>query len=215
MDMTVSREELVGHVSALVASTDLPISVDAERCSPESPGGVVTTIELLAEAGAAGCSVEDWDPAAARIEDIGAASERVQAASAEADRHGMVLTARAENHLRGVDDVDDTVRRLSAYRDAGAHAVYAPGLTDLRSIARIVDETAAPVNVLLMPGGPSTDELQSIGVRRLSVGSSLARIAYGALVQAAEDLLGGGSLQEAWPYLDRDRAQAAFASPKP
>lgn len=215
MDMTVSRVELVDHVSALVASTDLPISVDAERCFPESPGGVVATVELLAEAGAAGCSVEDWDPAAGRIEDMGVAGERVRAASAEADRHGMVLTARAENHLRGVDDVDDTVRRLRAYRDAGAHAVYAPGLTDLRSIARIVDETAAPVNVLLMPGGPSRDELESIGVRRLSVGSSLARIAYDALVQAAEDLLGSGSLQEAWPYLDRDRAQAAFARAKP
>ena len=215
MDMTVSREELIDHVKALVASTDLPISVDAEQCFPESPGGVVTTVELLAEAGAAGCSIEDWDPAAGRIEDEALAVERVHAASAEADRHGMVLTARAENHLRGVDDLDDTVKRLRAYRAAGARAVYAPGLTDLRSIERIVEETDAPVNVLLIPGGPSKDELQRIGVRRLSVGSSLARIAYGALVQAAEDLADSGSLQETWPYLDRDRAKAAFTSPKP
>ncbi len=171
--------------------------------------------ELLAAAGAAGCSVEDWDPAVGRIEDFDVVVSRVRAASAEADRHGMVLTARAENHLRGVDELDDTVRRLRAYRDAGAHAVYAPGLTDLGSIARVVGESGAPVNVLLIPGGPSRDELESIGVRRLSVGSSLARIAYGALVQAAEGLRDSGSLPEAGPYLDRALAQAAFASPTP
>jgi 2-methylisocitrate lyase-like PEP mutase family enzyme len=214
MDMTVSREELIDHVRAFVASTDLPISVDAERCFPERPGGVVATVELLAEAGASGCSIEDWNPTDGRIVELAVAVERVDAASAEADRHGMVLTARAENHLRGVDDLDDTVRRLRAYRTAGAHAVYAPGLTDLRSIGRIVEETGAPVNVLLIPGGPSKDDLQRIGVRRLSVGSSLARIAYGALVQAAADLADSGSLQETWPYLDRDRAKAAFVATK-
>lgn len=214
MDMTVSRDELVDHTRALVSCTDLPISVDAEQCFPEQPGGVVATVELLAKAGAAGCSLEDWDPSTSRIEDLNVAVERVGAASAEAGRHGMVLTARAENHLRGVVDVDDTIRRLRAYREAGAHVVYAPGLTDLGSIARIVHDTGAPVNVLLIPGGPSRDELQSIGVRRLSVGSSLARIAYGALVQAAEDLRDSGSLQEIWPYLDRAHTQAAFPSPK-
>jgi 2-methylisocitrate lyase-like PEP mutase family enzyme len=214
MDMTVGRDELVDHTGALVSSTDLPISVDAEQCFPGQPGGVVTTVALLAEAGAAGCSLEDWDPAAGRIEDIDVAVERIGAASAEADRHGMVLTARAENHLREVDDLDDTIGRLRAYREAGAHVVYAPGLTDLRSIARVVRETGAPVNVLLTPGGPSREELGSVGVRRLSVGSSLARIAYGALVQAAQDLRDAGALREAWPYLDRGRAQAAFASPK-
>ena len=83
----------------------------------------------------------------------------------------------------GPDDLDDTIARLSAYRDAGAHVVYAPGLTDIASITRIVDEVGGPVNVLLMPGGPSRDELAKAGVRRLSVGSSLARVAYGAMYE--------------------------------
>ena len=140
------------------------------------------------------------------------ATERVGVAATEAERHGMVLTARAENHLRGVHDLDDTVRRLVAYRAAGAHVVYAPGVPDLDAIERIVRETDAPVNVLLQPGGPTMDQLEAIGVRRLSVGSALARVAYGAFAQAAQELLATGGLGESWPYLDRELAARAFAA---
>jgi len=215
LDMTVGRDELVDHARTLADSTHLPLNVDAERCYPDDPGGVAATVRLLAEAGAAGCSIEDWNPSTARIEDLALVVERVAAASEEADRHGMVLTARCENLLHGVEDQEDTVQRLRAYRDAGAHVVYAPGLTDLDHIARIVESSGAPVNVLLVPGGPSREQLAAIGVRRLSVGSSLARIAYGALVEAAEHLRDSGTLESSRPYLSQDVARGAFVAPGP
>ena len=212
IDMTGHRNELVGHVRALAGSTTLPISVDAEQCFPDEDGGVQATVQLLAEVGAAGCSIEDWNPHAERIESLDVAVERVAIAAAESDRLGMVLTARAENHLRGVDDLDDTVRRLSAYREAGAHVVYAPAVPDLNAIERIVIETDAPVNVLLRPGGPTVSQLEQVGVRRVSVGSALARIAYGAFALAAAELLTTGELDGSQPYLDRELASRAFAA---
>ncbi len=211
-DMTVGRDALVEHVRAMCSITHLPVNVDAEQCFPDSPGGIASTVELLAEAGAAGCSIEDWNPLAKEIEEFDVAVERVATAAVTAERAGLILTARAENHLRGRDDLDDTIRRLVAFRDAGAHAVYAPALTDLSSIARIVEDTEAPVNVLLVPGGPSGAQLADIGVRRLSVGNSLARIAYGALFQAAERLRDTGTLEADAPYLDRGVANSAFVA---
>jgi 2-methylisocitrate lyase-like PEP mutase family enzyme len=209
--MTVARGELVEHVASLRGVTDLPINVDAEQCFPGDDGGVAATVGLLADAGASGCSIEDWDPGTRVIEPIDRATAQVATAAAAAERHGLVLTARAENHLRGHDDLDDTIARLSAYRAAGAHVVYAPGLTDLTAIARIVDEVGGPVNVLLMPGGPSKDALAAVGVRRLSVGSSLARAAYGALYETARDLLATGGLPPGAAYLGWDVTARAFA----
>jgi 2-methylisocitrate lyase-like PEP mutase family enzyme len=183
LDRSVTRDELVAHVAELSAATELPLNVDSERLYPDDPGGVAETVRLLAEAGAAGCSVEDYDPAADRIEDVEVAAARVAEAASAAE--GLVLTARAENHITGVDDLDDTIARLVAYREAGADAVYAPGLTDLAAIERIVREVGAPVNVLALRDGPSVGELASVGVRRVSTGSALARVAYGALLAAA------------------------------
>ena len=210
-DMSVSRDELVEHVTSLCTVTDLPVNVDAEQCFPSDPGGVAETVARLAEAGAAGCSIEDWDPRARAIETLAVAVDRVGEAAVAADRSGLVLTARAENHLRGRDDLDDTVARLAAYAAAGAQVVYAPGLTDLSAIIRVVEEAGRPVNVLLLPGGPTVAELAAVGVRRVSVGSSLARVAYGSLVQAAEQLRRSGSLGPELPYLSRSQAAAAFA----
>jgi 2-methylisocitrate lyase-like PEP mutase family enzyme len=191
-DQSVTRDELVGHVRALAAATPLPLNVDSERCYPEDPGGVAETVQLLADAGAAGFSVEDYDPATSRIDDVEVAAERVAtaatAAAAQELPEPMVLTGRAENHLRGVDDLDDTIARLLAYRDAGADVVYAPGLTDLDEIAAVVDAVGVPVNVLALPGAPSIPELESVGVRRVSTGSLLAAAAYDTLLAAAEEL---------------------------
>jgi 2-methylisocitrate lyase-like PEP mutase family enzyme len=209
-DMSVSRDQLVEHVTSLCAATDLPVNVDAEQCFPASPGGIEATVALLAEAGAAGCSIEDWDPDDACVEAVGLPTERVALAASVARLHGMVLTARAENHLHGRSDLDDTIARLRAYANAGAHVVYAPGLVAPEDIARAVAESGAPLNVLVVPGGPSADQLGGLGVRRLSVGSSLARIAYGALVRAAEALRGTGVLDPDAPYLPRALAESAF-----
>ena len=190
LDMQVTRDELVSHVAAVAAATPLPLNVDSERCFPDEPGGVAETVRLLADAGAAGCSIEDFDPATGEIEPLGVAAERVAIAAGAAP---LVLTARAENHLHGVDDLDDTIARLVAYRDAGADVVYAPGLRDLAAIRRVVEEVGVPVNVLALPVGPSVLELGAAGVRRVSTGGALARAAYGALLAGAAELRDEGT----------------------
>src|SRR5919202_4181682 len=199
LDGSVSRDELVAHVASLAEATSLPLNVDSERCYPDDPGGVAETVALLAEAGAAGCSIEDYDPAAGRIDDVEVAAERVAQAAEAAHRLAdpMVLTGRAENHLRGVDDLEDTIARLVAYRDAGADVVYAPELRELDQIRAVVEAGGVPVNVLAVPNGPTIAELASVGVRRVSTGSLLARSAYGALVAGARELRAAGTSSHA------------------
>jgi len=212
LDQRVSRDELVVHVAELAGATSLPLNVDSERCYPDDPGGIAQTVALLADAGAAGFSIEDYDPAADRIDDVEVAAERV-AEAAEAARavpQPLVLTGRAENHLRGVDDLDDTIARLVAYRDAGADCLYAPGLTDLDQIARVVEAVGVPVNVLALPGGPTVAELASIGVRRVSTGSLLAGAAYAALLAGARELLEDGTSRYATAGLPDEMRRAAF-----
>jgi 2-methylisocitrate lyase-like PEP mutase family enzyme len=211
-DQTVTRDELVAHVAELAAATDLPLNVDSERCYPDDPGGVAETVALLAGAGAAGFSIEDYDPAANGMEDVAVAAERVAVAAEAAHRldEPMLLTARAENHIRGVDDLDDTIARLIAYREAGADALYAPGLTDLQQIAAVVATVEIPVNVLILPGGPTVAELAAVGVRRVSTGSLLAGRAYGALVEAATALLNDGAAPPASSHVSRETLREAF-----
>jgi 2-methylisocitrate lyase-like PEP mutase family enzyme len=211
-DQTVTRDELVAHVAQLAGATDLPLNVDSERCYPDEPGGVAETIALLADAGAAGFSIEDYDPAKDGMDEVGAAAERV-AEAAEAARRPtapLMLTARAENHIRGVDDLDDTIARLVAYRDAGADAVYAPGLTDLRQIADVVAAVEIPLNVLVLPGGPTVAELAKAGVRRVSTGSLLAARSYGALVEAATTLMTDGTAPPSSDLVSRETLGSAF-----
>jgi 2-methylisocitrate lyase-like PEP mutase family enzyme len=212
LDQTVSRDELIAHVATLGAATELPLNVDSERCYPDDPGGVTRTVELLAEAGAAGCSIEDYDPGTERVDEVALAAERVAEAAEAA--HGlsepMVLTGRAENHLRGVDDLDDTIARLIAYRDAGADVVYAPGLTDLEQIARVVEAVGVPLNVLALPAGPTLGELAAAGVRRVSTGSLLAGAAYGALLEGAQELREQGTSRYAEGGVSRAALKAAF-----
>ena len=212
MDQAVSRDELVAHVSELANATPLPLNVDSERCYPDDPGGVAETVALLAGAGAAGFSIEDYDPAAGRIDDVEVAAKRVAVAAQAA--HGlpepMVLTGRAENHIRGVDDLDDTIARLIAYRDAGADAVYAPGLRELDQIAAVVEAVGVPVNVLALRNGPTVAELASVGVRRVSTGGSLAAAAYGALLEGAGELLAEGTSAYASRGITGEALRAAF-----
>ena len=212
VDQTVTRDELLTHVAAISAAVDLPLNVDAERCFADDLAGVAETVTLLAEAGAAGCSIEDYDPARAMIDSLAAAADRVAAAAEAAHREGMLLTARAENALYGIDDIHDTVARLRAYRDAGADVVYAPRLTDAEQIRRVVQATDAPVNVLAMRHGPPVPELAELGVRRVSTGGPLARAAYGALRRAAEELLGPGTSTYQDGALTSDDVDRAFGA---
>jgi 2-methylisocitrate lyase-like PEP mutase family enzyme len=213
LDQSVSREELIAHVARLASSTSLPLNVDSERCYPDDPGGVAQTVALLADAGAAGFSIEDYDPAADSIDDIEAAAERVAIAAEAAHRlpDPMVLTGRAENHIRGVVDLEDTIARLIAYRDAGADVLYAPGLSDVEQIEAVVKAVAAPVNVLALPNGPTVAELASVGVRRVSTGSALARFAYGALIEGARELLAEGTSRYAESGVTQEALKTAFA----
>jgi 2-methylisocitrate lyase-like PEP mutase family enzyme len=214
LDQQVSRDELVAHVLQLADATELPLNIDSERCYPDEPGGIGETVALLADAGAAGFSIEDYDPSTGTIDDAGLAAERV-AIAAEANRclsTAMVLTGRAENHIRGVDDLDDTITRLVAYRDAGADAVYAPGLTTIEQIAAVVGALRCPVNVLAVPGAPPIAELAAAGVRRVSTGSLLASRAYGALVSGATVLRDDGTSAYAEGALGGAAARDAFRS---
>jgi 2-methylisocitrate lyase-like PEP mutase family enzyme len=194
-DQQVTLAELIDHVDQLAAATDLPLNVDSERCFADDLDGIAATVRLLHEAGAAGCSIEDYDPMSESIDDIGLAAERV-AAAAEAAHRGddpLVLTARCENFLYGTTDLDDTIDRLVAYRDAGADCLYAPGLTTTEQISAVVTATGAPLNVLAMPTGPSVAEVGAAGGRRVSTGGSLASTAYGAAMVGARELLDTGT----------------------
>jgi 2-methylisocitrate lyase-like PEP mutase family enzyme len=209
MDQHVTLEELLRHVEALVGSVEIPVSVDAERCFADDPEGVATTVEQIAAAGAAGVSIEDYDPRTG-LDPVDVAVKRVEAAAGVTRSAGMTLTARAENHLYDVDDLADTIERLMAYREAGADVVYAPGLIDVAEIQRVVDAVGAPVNVLALLGGPSVAELAEVGVRRISTGGSLTFAAYGALAEAARELLGPGTSGYTGHSLSIEDRRAAF-----
>jgi 2-methylisocitrate lyase-like PEP mutase family enzyme len=209
-DQQVTLDELLAHVVTLVDAIGIPLNVDAERLYADEPEGVAETARLLAGTGAAGFSIEDYDPLRERLDPLDEAVARVAAAAEVARAHGLVLTARAENHLYGVDDLDDTIARLQAYRDAGAHVVYAPGLSSLSDIARVVRETGLPVNVLALRGGPAVRELASVGVRRVSTGGALAWAAYGALVSAGRELLESGTSGYTEGSVERSLREQAF-----
>lgn len=186
-DQEVSRDELVEHVANITSFVDVPLNVDSERLFPDQPGGISRTVDMLAEAGAAGVSIEDYDPATDSIDPIAKAVDAVREAVEACARHDIVLTARAENYLYGHQDLDDTITRLMAFRDAGAEALYAPGVVDPVEIELIVSETSAPVNVLALPAAPSIGELAALGVRRASTGSILYNTAAAAARQRAGD----------------------------
>ncbi|QSB15286.1 isocitrate lyase/phosphoenolpyruvate mutase family protein [Natronosporangium hydrolyticum] len=192
-DQQLHRDQLIEHVAALSSTVEIQVAVDAERGYAPDPDGVAATVELLAQAGASGVSIEDYDPVTGQIDRVEVAVERIAAAAAVCDRHGMVLTGRAENHLYGVADLADTIARLRAYRAAGAACVYAPGLGELAEITRVADEVDAPLNVLALRQGPAVPELARAGVRRVSTGGALAWAAYGALVRAAGELRDTGT----------------------
>lgn len=192
-DGGTTLDDVVGHVGLLDAATDLPVSVDLENGHGPRPEDAAGAVRRVAAAGAVGGSIEDWDPDG-RLYSPGEATERV-AAAVEAARGldvPFTLTARAENHLRGNPDLDDTIARLRAYEDAGADVLYAPGLRTLEEVRAVCEAVSAPVNVLARPGMTVAD-LAAAGVRRISVGGSLANAAYAAAAEAATRIRDEGS----------------------
>ena len=196
LDGSVTREEALAHGADLVDAADVPVSADLENGFAHDPAGVAETVAGALDAGLAGCSIEDYAGRADdRIYDIGLATERVAAAVevAHAGPVHLVLTARAENHIHGRDDLDDTIARLQAYQEAGADVLFAPGVIALDDVRRLVSSVDRPISVLVLPGGPSVAELAAAGVRRLSVGGAFAYTALGAVVEAARELMDHGT----------------------
>jgi 2-methylisocitrate lyase-like PEP mutase family enzyme len=210
LDGAVGREAMMAHVAAIAAATELPVNADLENGFGDAPEFAAETIRMAAGAGAAGGSIEDstgWpeDP----IYVLEFAAERVRA-SVEAARSlhvPFMLTARAENYVTGRPDLGDTIRRLQAYQQAGADVLYAPGLTRKEDIADVLSSVDRPVNVLAGLKGFSLShaELSAMGVKRISVGGSLARAALGGFLRAAREMQERGTfsfVEDAANYKD-------------
>ncbi len=197
LDGTSCNDEAIANATAIVnAAGEVPVTADLENGFGDDPSDVRMTLLTALSTGLVGCSIEDYsgrddDP----IYDVKLAAERVEAAVSIAHRGPvrMVLTARAENYLHGRPDLADTIARLQAFQEAGADVLYAPGLTALSDIRSVVESVDRPVNVLALPGGPPVAELADAGVRRISVGGAFAFAAYGALIEAARELLDHGT----------------------
>jgi len=197
----VSRRELLENCAAIAAATDLPVSADLENGYAHEPRAAAEMIGLAAQAGVVGGSIEDATGDEAKpIYDFAAAVERVQAAVETARSLGFpfVLTARAENFLHGRRDLDDTIRRLQAFEKAGADVLYAPGLRDLATIRTVASSVTRPLNVVIGMIDPAITaaELAQAGVKRISVGGALCRLALAHMMRGARDMKERGSF--AW-----------------
>jgi 2-methylisocitrate lyase-like PEP mutase family enzyme len=210
LDNSISRDEMMAHVATIASATELPVSADLENGFGDSPERVAETVKLAAAAGLVGCSIEDDSHhQEKRIYELDHSTERVRAAveAARSLDFPFTLTARAENYLVGRRDLQDTIKRLQAYQDAGADVLYAPGLVSKEDIAELVRSVDRPVNVVMGLQGVrlSLTELSELGVKRISVGSALSRAALGAFLRAAREMKDFGTFDfadEAVSYRD-------------
>ena len=188
LDGGATLDDVCAHTAELDRATTLPVSVDLENGYSVDAAGVADAIAQVAEAGAVGASIEDYDPTG-RLYEMTEAVERVAAAveAAHGLAYGFVLTARAENHIRGNPDLDDTIARLLAYEAAGADCLYAPGLRTADEIRAVCEAVAGPVNVLALPG-LSLPEIVGAGAQRVSVGGGLTWVAVNAMADAAREI---------------------------
>jgi len=215
-DYALGRQRTLEYAGSIASATKLPVSADLENCFGDSPEIVAETIRFAANMGVVGGSVEDYTGHDDHpIYGLEHSIERVRAAANTA--HSLpftfTLTARAENYLHGKPDLDDTIRRLQAYQDAGADVLYAPGLTTKKEITTVVESLKNPVNVIMgRKGGTplSLSELSAIGVKRVSVGSALARTVLGTLVRAAREMKDKGTFTWAAEAVDPKDMYAIF-----
>jgi 2-methylisocitrate lyase-like PEP mutase family enzyme len=216
-DNTIDRDEMMAHVSAIAAATELPVSADLENGYGDAPEVAAETIRLAAAAGLVGGSIEDAtgrpDPPIYEKEH---AAERIRAAAAMARslHFAFTLTARAENYLHGRPDLNDTIKRLQVYQEAGADVLYAPGLAKKDDIAAVVGSVDRPVNVVmgLQSVQLSLAELSAIGVKRVSVGSALSRAALGAFLRAAREMREHGTFNFAGDAVSYREISAMLAA---
>jgi 2-methylisocitrate lyase-like PEP mutase family enzyme len=190
-DSEVDRADVLSHLKSLASATDLPLNADFENGFADDPEGVAENVRLAIDTGIAGLSIEDYPGTPDRpLYAIGLAAERIAAARAAIDASGedVLLTGRAEGFIRGRPDLDETIKRLNAYADAGADCLYAPGITTREQIAAVVQAVAPkPFNLLIGTAtGLTVADAAALGVRRISVGGSLARSAWGGFMRAAQ-----------------------------
>lgn len=212
----LSREEVLGNARDIVDAVPLPVSADLESGFGRAPETCAQTIRLAAKTGLVGGSIEDTtgDPDAP-IYDLHEAVDRIQAAAEAASDLPFFLTARAENYLWGRPNLEDTIKRLQLFSEAGADVLYAPGLPDIDAIRTLCREVDKPVNVVMgLSGAPfSVPELSEAGVRRISVGGSFARAAFGALKRAAEEVKSKGTFSYSADAIP-DAQMAGLLAPK-
>ncbi|MCW1930809.1 isocitrate lyase/PEP mutase family protein [Pararhodobacter zhoushanensis] len=214
----LSRTELLENARQIVAACDLPVSADLEDGFGPAPETCAETIRLAVEVGLVGGSIEDaTGDSAAPIYDLSQAVERVHAAAEAARGLPFLLTARAENFLWDRPDLDDTIARLQAFAKAGADVLYAPGLPDLAAIRAVCAAVDKPVNVVMGLQGPrySVAQLAAAGVRRISVGGSFARAAFGGLQRAAQEVLGAGTFSYAQEAMSGRDLTALMSEDRP
>jgi 2-methylisocitrate lyase-like PEP mutase family enzyme len=212
LDGKVTRDEALTHARNIVAATDAPVSADLEKGFGDSPRIVAETIRLAADVGLVGCSIEDATGDKDKpLYDMSQAVERVAAAveAARALSFPFTLTARSENFLRGNPDLDDTIRRLQAFEKVGADVLFAPGLPDLAAVRTVCGALTKPVNFMVAIRGKSFSvaELAAAGVRRISLATSLYRMAMAGLMEAAVEVRDGGT----FGFLDRALTSAELA----
>ena len=199
--LAVTREEVLANARAIAMASPLPVSADLENLYAHEPKEAAKTVLMAADAGLVGCSIEDWSgDADLQIYKFDFAVKRV-AAAVEAARSlpfPFTLTARSENLIRNRKDLDDTIRRLQAYEAAGADVLYAPGLNDVAAIERVTSSVSKPVNALSTSANAhlSLDDFVRVGVKRISVGGGLARVATGAFLSAAREMAEHGTFTQ-------------------
>ena len=205
-DNAVSRVELIENCRVIAGATDLPVNADLENGYADDPKEAATILRDAAEAGIVGGSIEDWS--GEKIYDFNHAVERV-AAGVEMARSLQVpftFVARAENLIRGRPDLDDTIKRLQAFEKAGADVLYAPGVKDLATMRTVVSAVTKPVNVVMTGGDPdlTAEQIAASGVKRISIGGSLSRLALAAFMKGAREMKGGGFqwMRETMPTSD-------------
>ncbi len=194
------RDTALAHITEIVAATDLPVNADFQSGYAHEPEGVAANVGLCVDTGVAGLSIEDATGEPGRLYELPLAVERIQAARAAIDATGrqVLLTGRAESYLVGQPDpLEDVLRRLTAYAEAGADVLYAPGPRTPEEVRAIVSAVSPkPVNVLVTGNvGITVADLEKLGVRRISVGSALARTAWGSFIRAAKAIAEGGTFE--------------------
>jgi 2-methylisocitrate lyase-like PEP mutase family enzyme len=198
-DGAVGRDEMLAHIRELVEATDLPVNADFENGYADDPDDIAESVRLCVATGVAGLSIEDaTDRKESRIYDVDLAVERIRAAKEAIGNSGALLVGRAEGFLVGREDLNQVLRRLVAYSEAGADCLYAPGFKEREHIKAIVDAVAPkPVNILIGGAiGLTMQDAESLGARRVSVGGAFARAAWGGFIRAAKELREKGSFNE-------------------